>query len=96
VHDGVLGLAARQTLSECLDPIASGLAAPLYGTPHRKRGPFGGTDSSEPPGSVETRDPYTESGERRARVRIAAAGFCKTPMRGFPVPPKAPEARRRG
>ena len=41
---------ARQTLSERLDPIATGLAAFLYGTPHRKRGAFGGTDGSEPPG----------------------------------------------
>jgi hypothetical protein len=36
-----------------------------------------------PPGSTENRDPYTESGERRARVFFACARFCKTPMRGF-------------
>ncbi len=36
-----------------------------------------------PSGSPESADPYTESGQRRARIRIAAVGSCKTPMRGF-------------
>jgi hypothetical protein len=34
-------------------------------------------------GSTEIADPYTESGERRTSVVIAAAGSCKTPMREF-------------
>jgi hypothetical protein len=38
-----------------------------------------------PPGSPESADPYTGFGKRRARVpAVAAAGSCKTPMRGFP------------
>jgi hypothetical protein len=41
-----------------------------------------------PPGSPESADPYTGFGKRRARVpAVAAAGSCKTPMRGFPGPP---------
>ena len=36
-----------------------------------------------PPGGPESTDPYTESGERRARFLFAAVGSCKTPMRGF-------------
>jgi hypothetical protein len=35
-----------------------------------------------PPGSQETADPYTESGERRARVRIAWVRSCKTLIMG--------------
>jgi hypothetical protein len=41
-----------------------------------------------PPGSPEPADPCTESGERRARVVIAAVGSCKTLIRGFPGLPK--------
>jgi hypothetical protein len=33
-------------------------------------------------GSRENRDPYTESGERRARVLRPPAGSCKTPIVG--------------
>ena len=37
----------------------------------------------DPPGSRESADPYTESGQRQARVwNVAAVGSCKTPMRG--------------
>ena len=52
-----------------------------------------------PPGSMEDRDPYAESGQRRARFLSATVGCCKTPMRGFPgltgqdrqFPPSPPE-----
>jgi hypothetical protein len=42
-----------------------------------------------PPGSPESADPYTESGERRARVpAVATAGSCKALIRGFPGLPE--------
>ena len=36
-----------------------------------------------PPGTTKSRDPHSESGERRARFVIAAVGSCKSPIRLF-------------
>jgi hypothetical protein len=39
-------------------------------------------DGLGPPGTTEIADPYTESGKRRARVRIAGVGPCKSRIVG--------------
>jgi hypothetical protein len=46
-----------------------------------------------PPGNARSADPYTESGERRARFLFATVGSCKTPIMGSA---KHPEAQPRG